>query len=225
MKGAGRGPGVERGLLLPGRGRSGLPRAPPGHCAACGLSLQRGRLLGGVPWIHFKAETRKHSFCPKWQQKLPALAETAIGGSVTPTLGSKAVRCSGQGSRGLLGTLSLHCDISASDLSKRFRAGFAKTWLSSFILSVCNPWMHLSPWLLLLFCPWCGWRCCWGGASKAASHPTWQQAEGALGIFSPHSVDDTGFPLPLHQLLMLPEEQNLLAVLILRFNGVVTFCS
>ena len=121
--------------------------------------------------------------------------------------------------------LCLHCDISASDLSKRFRAGFAKTWLSSFILSLCNPWMHLSPWLLLLFCPWCGWRCCWGGTSKAASHPTWQQAEGPLGIFSPHSIDDTGFPLPLHQLLMLPEEQNLLAVLILRFNGVVTFCS
>ena len=128
MKGAGRRPGVERGLLLPGRGRSGLPRAPSGHCAALGLSLQRGRLLGGVPGIHFKAETRKHSFCPKKAGgKLPALAEMGTGGSVASTLGSKAVRCSGQGSRGLLGTLSTRCDTSASDLSRRFRAGFAKT--------------------------------------------------------------------------------------------------
>lgn len=119
MKGAGGRPGVKSGLLLPGQGRSGLPRAPPGHCVALGLSLQRGRLLGGVPRIHFKAETRKHSFCSKKAGgKLPALAEMATGGSVASTLGSKAVRCSGQGSRGLLGTLSTRCDISASEIGR-----------------------------------------------------------------------------------------------------------
>ena len=64
---------------------TGKVRAPQGtscYCAALGLSLQRGWLLGGVPWIHFKGETRKHSFCPKKAEgKLPALAEMATGPS------------------------------------------------------------------------------------------------------------------------------------------------
>lgn len=107
---------------------TGKVRAPQGTSWPLCSPWERGWLLGGVPWIHFKAETRKHSFCPKKAEgKLPALAEMAIVGSVGSTLGSKAVRCSGQGSRGLLGTLSTRCDINASDLSRRFRAGFAKT--------------------------------------------------------------------------------------------------
>ena len=51
-------------------GEKCLPGGPwthPGHWAALGLSLQRGWLCGGVPWIHFKAEPRKIQFVQKGQ--------------------------------------------------------------------------------------------------------------------------------------------------------------
>lgn len=53
-----------------------------------------------------KLSQEKFILSKKAKGKLPAVAEMAIGRSSVSTLGSKVVRCSGQGSGSLLGVLS-----------------------------------------------------------------------------------------------------------------------